>query len=71
MTDQPWLKWQAYLGYYTHERQHKEVAMVEFYARSGNAADSYARRHAEALFDTSWGAYWRIVSGPNIPEGAS
>ena len=62
---EPWLKWVAAVGYYDRDRsEEKEVARIEFWAPSAPAAEEYARRHAEALFGTSWDfVHWR-VEGP-------
>ena len=60
---EPWFKWMATLGYVQHNREDKEIARIEFWAPNAAAAESYARRHAEALFDSCWGACWHVV-GP-------
>lgn len=59
------IKWHAYLGYALSENATKEIACVEFWALNRNAAESYARRLAESLFDTNWGPHFRVV-GPVV-----
>jgi hypothetical protein len=68
MSDLPWVKWEAYLGYKTDRSAVKEVVIVNFRARSLEGAESYARRHAEAMYDVNKGPWWRVI-GPLPEEG--